>query len=105
MCHLVHFDGPHVLDSIMRETLFFYERSVKGTIFVYDDIDSHKTADDPAFTHPKKMYPDTYVPIYDKIDGVYYEFYNHSEIERWLFAHGFMLVEKKITKAAYKRMN
>lgn len=103
--HLVHFDGPHVLDNVMTEVQFFYERSVKGTIFVFDDINQHQTADDPAFTHPKKVYPATYQPIHDSIDNVWYEFYNHSHVERWLFEHGFALMEKKTTKAAYKRVN
>lgn len=35
---LVFFDGPHTLETVMNETLFFSKRSITGTRFVYDDI-------------------------------------------------------------------
>jgi hypothetical protein len=34
----VFFDGPHDNKSVTLETDFFLERSVSGTVFVYDDI-------------------------------------------------------------------
>ena len=34
---LVHFDGPHKTIDIMKEVIFFGERSHKGTVFVFDD--------------------------------------------------------------------
>jgi hypothetical protein len=34
----VFFDGPHDVESINREIDFFSGRSVRGTIFVFDDI-------------------------------------------------------------------
>lgn len=38
---LVFFDGPHDTISIMKEVLFFEERSKPGTIFVFDDITTY----------------------------------------------------------------
>ena len=35
---LVHFDGPHSLETTLNETLFFEPRALKGAIFVYDDV-------------------------------------------------------------------
>lgn len=35
---LVHFDGPHCLEAVKRETAFFSLRSVVGSMFVYDDV-------------------------------------------------------------------
>ena len=35
--HFVHFDGPHMSRDVMTESIFFAERSVKGTRFVFDD--------------------------------------------------------------------
>jgi len=35
---LVFFDGPHSLETIMAETVFFAERASPGAIFVYDDV-------------------------------------------------------------------
>jgi hypothetical protein len=34
---LVHFDGPHKTIDIMKEVIFFGERSHAGTVFVFDD--------------------------------------------------------------------
>jgi len=34
---LVHFDGPHTTKDILREALWFAEKSRKGTRFVFDD--------------------------------------------------------------------
>jgi hypothetical protein len=34
----VFFDGPHINEVIENEINFFLERSVKGTVFVFDDI-------------------------------------------------------------------
>ncbi len=35
---LVFFDGPHTTEAIMEETKFFMNRSMIGTMFVYDDV-------------------------------------------------------------------
>ena len=35
---LVYFDGPHSLKDTMDETLFFMDKVVPGSIFVYDDV-------------------------------------------------------------------
>ena len=34
---LVHFDGPHKTVDVIKESIFFGERSKPGTVFVYDD--------------------------------------------------------------------
>lgn len=34
----VFFDGPHDWDSLHLETHFFMDRSVEGSVFVYDDV-------------------------------------------------------------------
>ena len=34
---LVHFDGPHMTRDIMREAMWFADKSRKGTRFVFDD--------------------------------------------------------------------
>ena len=34
---LVHFDGPHKTYDVIKEAVFFGERSHKGTVFVFDD--------------------------------------------------------------------
>jgi hypothetical protein len=34
---LVHFDGPHKTIDVLKEVLFFAERSRPGTVFVFDD--------------------------------------------------------------------
>ena len=34
---LVHFDGPHKTYDVIKEAMFFGERSHKGTVFVFDD--------------------------------------------------------------------
>jgi hypothetical protein len=38
---LVHFDGPHDLESTFNETLFFAARTTKGSVFVYDDVNDY----------------------------------------------------------------
>jgi hypothetical protein len=34
---LVHFDGPHKSFDVIKEAVFFAERSHEGTVFVFDD--------------------------------------------------------------------
>jgi len=34
---LVHFDGPHKTIDVMKEVIFFAERSHAGTVFIFDD--------------------------------------------------------------------
>ena len=34
---LVHFDGPHMTRDVIREALWFADKSRKGTRFVFDD--------------------------------------------------------------------
>tara|TARA_S200002703_G_scaffold23824_1_gene20694 strand:- start:99 stop:677 length:579 start_codon:yes stop_codon:yes gene_type:complete len=34
---LVHFDGPHKTKDVIKEAIFFGERSKPGTIFLFDD--------------------------------------------------------------------
>ena len=34
---LVHFDGPHKTVDVIKEVIFFGERSHAGTVFVFDD--------------------------------------------------------------------
>ena len=34
---LVHFDGPHTTKDVMREALWFADKSRKGTRFIFDD--------------------------------------------------------------------
>lgn len=38
---LVHFDGPHALGALNKEFMFFYQRSVDGSMFVFDDIGNY----------------------------------------------------------------
>jgi len=35
--HFVHFDGPHMTKDVIREVIYFADRSVTGTRFVFDD--------------------------------------------------------------------
>ena len=35
--HLVHFDGPHITPAVVAETVFFAQRSVVGSVFIFDD--------------------------------------------------------------------
>jgi len=35
---LVYFDGPHATEDVMNETVFFNERALKGSVFIYDDV-------------------------------------------------------------------
>jgi len=39
---LVHFDGPHKTVDVLRETLFFCDRSHVGTTFCFDDYKLYK---------------------------------------------------------------
>ena len=39
--HLVHFDGPHITPAVVAETVFFAQRSVVGSVFVFDDWQSY----------------------------------------------------------------
>ena len=34
---LVHFDGPHMTKDVLNEAIYFAERSVKNTRFIFDD--------------------------------------------------------------------
>lgn len=68
---LVHIDGPHRMQYVVPEVEFFLPRIVKGGIAVFDDI--------------------------NKKD----EMYDHDEVEKMIFDHGFELVEKKGSKASY----
>ena len=38
----VHFDGPHMTRDVMREAVWFADRSVVGTRFVFDDYSKYK---------------------------------------------------------------
>jgi len=38
---LMYLDGPHSLDSTMRETIFFAKRSVTGSVLVFDDVENY----------------------------------------------------------------
>ena len=43
---LVHFDGPHMTKDVMREAVWFADKSRKGTRFIFDDcgfFDIHAT--------------------------------------------------------------
>ena len=40
----VHFDGPHMTKDVMTEAVWFANRSVKGTRFVFDDYKKYNTA-------------------------------------------------------------
>ena len=35
--NLIHFDGPHMTKDVLNEAVFFAERSVQYTRFVFDD--------------------------------------------------------------------
>jgi len=35
--NFVHFDGPHMTKDVINEAVWFANRSVKGTRFVFDD--------------------------------------------------------------------
>ena len=39
-------DGPHNLDYTMNETVFFAERSVPGSLIVYDDVKEYYNHDE-----------------------------------------------------------
>jgi hypothetical protein len=38
---LVHFDGPHKSVDVLKESIFFAERSHSGSVFVYDDYSKY----------------------------------------------------------------
>lgn len=38
---LVHFDGPHSVETIMSEVIFFGERTPKGGVWIFDDINAY----------------------------------------------------------------
>ena len=38
---MVHFDGPHDTESVMKEVNFFLDRKPKQCVYVFDDIDTH----------------------------------------------------------------
>jgi hypothetical protein len=38
---MVHFDGPHDTQSVMKEVNFFLDRKPKQCVYVFDDIDTH----------------------------------------------------------------
>ena len=38
---MVHFDGPHDTESVMKEVNFFLERRPKQCVYIFDDIDTH----------------------------------------------------------------
>jgi len=40
----VHFDGPHMTKDVMTEAVWFANRSIKGTRFVFDDYKKYNTA-------------------------------------------------------------
>ena len=40
--HFVHFDGPHMTKDVLTEAIFFANRSVKGTRFVFDDYPKYE---------------------------------------------------------------
>ena len=39
---IVHFDGPHDTESVMKEVNFFLERRPKQCVYIFDDIDTFK---------------------------------------------------------------
>jgi len=99
--HLIHFDGPHTLKQVMIETEFFYERSKSKSVYVYDDIINFKKGD----PMPKQYATEPITKcVFDEQDQIFYFYYNHSIVERWLFAHGFILLRKGLYKASYIRL-
>ena len=40
--NFVHFDGPHMTKDVITEAVWFANRSVKGTRFVFDDYPKYK---------------------------------------------------------------
>ena len=38
---LVHFDGPHKSIDVIKESIFFAERSHSGTVFIFDDYSKY----------------------------------------------------------------
>jgi len=41
----VHFDGPHMTKDVLREAIYFADKSRKGTRFVFDDYTKYKIND------------------------------------------------------------
>lgn len=37
----IHFDGPHSIIALRREIAFFEIRSVRGAVFVFDDVENY----------------------------------------------------------------
>lgn len=71
----VHFDGPHAVNPILEEINFFLTRIDNGACFCFDDVST---------------------------EDVYYD---HNEVERYLFRNGFKLIEKRDKKALYQYEN
>jgi len=42
---LVHFDGPHMTKDVIREAVWFADRSRKGTRFIFDDYGKYRMDD------------------------------------------------------------
>lgn len=42
---LVHFDGPHMTKDVIREAVWFADRSRKGTRFIFDDYKTYGMED------------------------------------------------------------
>jgi hypothetical protein len=40
--HLVHFDGPHMTRDVADEAMFFAQRSLINTRFIFDDFKSYQ---------------------------------------------------------------
>jgi hypothetical protein len=70
----VHFDGPHAVNAIMKEILFFIVRTDIGACFCFDDV---STVD---------------------------KYYEHDLIDQYLLTHGFDLIEKRDKKALYQKV-
>ena len=54
----VHFDGPHMTRDVMREAVWFADRSQKGSRFVFDDYPKYnmpKIADVLSFWNFKQI--------------------------------------------------
>ena len=89
--HLIHFDGPHTLSQVYQEVLFFHKRAVSGTIFVFDDTYVFTTLEDleQALTSRNDCSLKKTDFSYDHETGMYFEFYNHQQIDRWLLSNGY----------------
>jgi len=47
--HFVHFDGPHMTADVLTQAIYFANRSIEGTRFVFDDYTKYGM-DQVAFT-------------------------------------------------------